>query len=91
VALLADAASSQDVEVVDFKNPVETPPAPTKNELPVAAAGLPPAAPPPSPPASNPATTPASNGAPPPVAIKKPVVAPSIPSPAPDADPDNNQ
>ena len=46
VALLADPASSQDVEVVDFKNPVEQPPAPTPSDLPVTAAGLPPAAPP---------------------------------------------
>ncbi|MEI9931015.1 MAG: rod shape-determining protein MreC [Rhizomicrobium sp.] len=46
VAALADPSASQDVEVVDFKNPVETPPAPTKNDLPVSAAGLPPAAPP---------------------------------------------
>jgi len=46
VALLADPASSEDVAVVDFKNPVEQPPAPTPNDLPVTAAGLPPAAPP---------------------------------------------
>jgi rod shape-determining protein MreC len=87
VALLADAASSQDVEVVDFKNPVETPPAPTKNDLPVTAAGLPPATLPPPPPTNNPATTPASNAAvPPPAANKKPVVAPSAAPPVPDAD-----
>jgi rod shape-determining protein MreC len=53
VALLADPASSQDVEIVDFKNPIEMPSAPTARDLPVAAAGLPPAAPP----------VPASNGA----------------------------
>jgi rod shape-determining protein MreC len=52
VALLADPALSQDVEIVDFKNPPEQPPLPTANDLPVAAAGLPPAAPPP-PPATN--------------------------------------
>jgi rod shape-determining protein MreC len=49
VALLADPASTQDVEVVDFKNPIEIPSAPTAKDLPVAAAGLPPAAPPPAP------------------------------------------
>jgi len=63
VALLADSASSQEVEVVDFKNPVETPPVPTKNDLPVNAAGLPPAAPPqPAPAAVTP--TAAAPGAP---------------------------
>ncbi len=45
VALLADPASTQDVEIVDFKNPIEMPSAPTAKDLPVAAAGLPPAAP----------------------------------------------
>lgn len=63
VALLADSASSQEVEVVDFKNPLETPPVPTKNDLPVNAAGLPPAAPPqPAPAAVTP--TAAAPGAP---------------------------
>jgi rod shape-determining protein MreC len=47
VALLADSASTQDVEIVDFKNPVEQPPAPSPRDLPATAAGLPPAAPPP--------------------------------------------
>lgn len=48
VALLADPAASQDVEIVDFKTPIEMPPAPTAKDLPVAAAGLPPAAPTPA-------------------------------------------
>jgi len=88
VALLADASSSQDVEVVDFKNPVETPPAPTKNDLPVSAAGLPPAAPPQPPPAAVTPSVPApgvpqAQAANPPAA--KPVVkqAPQNPPPQP--------
>jgi rod shape-determining protein MreC len=52
VALLADPASTQDVTVVDFKNPIEMPPAPTVKDLPITAAGLPPAAPPAPAPAS---------------------------------------
>jgi rod shape-determining protein MreC len=85
VALLADSASSQEVEVVDFKNPVETPPAPTKGDLPVSAAGLPPAAPPPPAPAAV-APNAAAPGAPqtkinPPVT--KPVVKPAPTSPPP--------
>ena len=43
VALLADAASSEDVEVLGFRLPAETPPATTTSQLPVVAAGLPPA------------------------------------------------
>ena len=85
VALLADSASSQEVEVVDFKNPVETPPAPTKSDLPVSAAGLPPAAPPQPAPAAVTQNA-AAPGAPqtkinPPVT--KPVVKPAPASPPP--------
>jgi rod shape-determining protein MreC len=47
VALFADDTTAQDVEVVDFKIKPEHPPAVTAQELPVTAAGLPPAAPPP--------------------------------------------
>src|ERR1700760_455528 len=74
VALLADPVSTQDVEVVDFKNPIEIPAAPTAKDLPVTAAGLPPAAPPPPPAsatqaaATPPATAPKSQAAPKPVA-----------------------
>jgi len=57
VVLLADPASSQDVEIVDFKNPIELPPQPSAKDLPVAAAGLPPAAPPPPPVNEQAATT----------------------------------
>jgi rod shape-determining protein MreC len=45
VALLADAASSQDVEVLNFSKPPEAPPA--SAQLPAEAAGLKPQAPPP--------------------------------------------
>ncbi len=88
VALLADPASSQDVEIVDFKNSIETPPTPTKNDLPVSAAGLPPATPPP-PAAANtqlpgpaPAAPPATR---PPVNPNPQIQAPDNPS----ADPDD--
>ncbi len=88
VALLADPASSQDVEVVDFKNPVEQPPAPTPSDLPVAAAGLPPAVPPPPPtavqtavPAPAPQTPPAEKPAVKPAT--KPVVVPEDTNPPP--------
>jgi rod shape-determining protein MreC len=43
VALLADPALSQDVQVVEFKKPVEQPPQPSAGDLPISAAGLPPA------------------------------------------------
>jgi len=46
VVLLADSTSSEDVNVVDFKLKTEKPPAPSPNDLPATAAGLPPAAPP---------------------------------------------
>jgi rod shape-determining protein MreC len=45
VALLADAAASQDVEILNFSKPPETPP--TSAQLPAEAAGLKPQAPPP--------------------------------------------
>jgi rod shape-determining protein MreC len=45
VALLADAAASQDVEILNFAKPPETPPA--NAQLPAEAAGLKPQAPPP--------------------------------------------
>jgi len=45
VALLADASVTQDAEIVDFKNPVEMPASPGTKDLPISAAGLPPAAP----------------------------------------------
>jgi len=47
VVLLADPASSEDVNIVDFKQKAEQPPSVTPSDLPATAAGLPPAAPPP--------------------------------------------
>jgi hypothetical protein len=47
VALFADQTTAQDVEIVDFKLRPEHPPSVTQQELPVTAAGLPPAVPPP--------------------------------------------
>lgn len=81
VALLADPASTEDVEIVDFKNPVEQPPAPSPNDLPVTAAGLPPAAPPP---AQQNAATPAPAGAPPLTAPHANSVPATPPADAPD-------
>jgi rod shape-determining protein MreC len=60
VALLADPASSEDVEVLGFRKPAETPPATTPGQLPAVAAGLPPAAAP----APAPVTAPAQPGTP---------------------------
>jgi rod shape-determining protein MreC len=40
VALLADAATSDDVRILDFKTPTEHLPAPSPNDLPASAAGL---------------------------------------------------
>jgi hypothetical protein len=43
VALLADASSTGDVEVLAFRNPAESLPPTTTKQLPAVAAGLPPA------------------------------------------------
>jgi rod shape-determining protein MreC len=48
VALFADQSTAQDVEILDYKLPVEQPHVPGPRDLPVTAAGLPPAAAPPS-------------------------------------------
>jgi rod shape-determining protein MreC len=61
-SLLADAATSDEVRVLDLKLPVEQSPAPSTNDLPMAAAGLPPLAPPPPKPASTPVLAPAPAG-----------------------------
>jgi rod shape-determining protein MreC len=65
VSLLADPASSEDVEVLAFKAPPENPPPASAGQLPAVAAGLPPAAPPapapvvvPAPPAFKPPPAP---------------------------------
>jgi rod shape-determining protein MreC len=44
-ALLADAATADDVRILDLKSPPEQPPEPSPSDLPVSAAGLPPLAP----------------------------------------------
>jgi rod shape-determining protein MreC len=84
VVLLADSASSEDVNVVDFKLKSEQPPAPSPNQLPATAAGLPPAAPPASPATAAPLATNPIAGAPPTVQnhISAP---PAAPPPKPQA------
>jgi len=84
VALLADAAASQDVEILNFSKPPEALPATA--QLPVEAAGLKPQAPPPPPvPVSPTAAAPAKPApvkpAPPkPVVVAKPETAPADPA-----------
>ena len=55
VALFADQATAQDVQILDYKQPTEVAPAPSPGDLPVTAAGLPPAAPAPQPTETPPA------------------------------------
>lgn len=66
VVLLADANSSEDVNVVDFKKKAEAPPSVRPNDLPATAAGLPPATTnaPLAPPATAPTGTAAAGTAP---------------------------
>ncbi|HXS08121.1 MAG TPA: rod shape-determining protein MreC [Rhizomicrobium sp.] len=86
VALLADAGSSEDVEVLAFRQPPEQPPA--TPELPAVAAGLPPAtaAPPAAQPGPQTAQAPAQSK--PVTPVQKPAAAPAQPTspPADDAD-----
>jgi rod shape-determining protein MreC len=88
VALLADAASAEDVEVLAFRRPPEDLPANAQSQLPAVAAGLKPAAPPQPAPASTPAPlTTARNAAPKPAApaaVKPAPVAPRTASSPPD-------
>jgi len=84
VVLLADSASSEDVNVVDFKLKSEQPPAPSPNQLPATAAGLPPAAPPASPASIPLVTNGAAVAAPPPAApTLHPAVAVPVAAPKP--------
>ena len=76
VALYADQSTTQDVEILDFKLPPEKLPTPSPNDLPVTAAGLPPAAPPPQPVANSPAQ---SVPSPPKLAVK-PASSPKLPA-----------
>lgn len=75
VALLADAASSQDVEILAFRRPPEELPADAQSQLPAVAAGLKPAAPPPPTLAATPVTP------------AQPVTAKAQPKPAPKVTP----
>jgi len=93
VVLLADPSSSEDVNIVDFKQKAEQPPAVSPSDLPATAAGLPPAAPPPPLPipGAAPGTPPAAGTTPAPgqtasVPVPKPVVAMPAPEPAPAGD-----
>ena len=81
VALLADGASAQDVEILAFRRPPEELPADVQNQLPAVAAGLKPAPPPPPAPADAPvlpAQAAAAHGT-----STKPA-APKVTKPAPD-------
>ena len=78
VALLSDPGASQDVEILNFSKPPETPP--VNAELPVEAAGLKPEAPPPSPvaaakPQTQPQAQPQKPVQPKPVAAPQPETA----------------
>jgi rod shape-determining protein MreC len=92
VALFADQTATQDVEILDFKQPPERPPAPSANDLPVTAAGLPPAAAPPQQPTTvSPAIVPRT--APPARSTVKPAQGPKTqgaPSAAPADSPAND-
>jgi rod shape-determining protein MreC len=85
VALLADAATSEDVEILAFRKPPER--LPTNSELPAVAAGLPPAtaatpsvSAPPAPKLSQTAIAPAPK-------VKEPAPVAATPSAAPEASP----
>src|SRR5579859_4706746 len=81
VALLADAAASQDVEILNFAKPPEIPPA--SAQLPAEAAGLKPQPPAPPPVAPAAATTAAPAA---PIKPKPSMAAPADPGPAKDVD-----
>jgi len=84
VVLLADSASSEDVNVVDFKLKTEQPPTTTPNDLPATAAGLPPAAPP------APVTAPVVNATPAPATpAPQPLVKPPATQQPPASPPEN--
>jgi len=80
VALLADAASSQDVEVLNFSKPPEAPPA--SAQLPAEAAGLKPQAPPPAPATTVTPAPPATPAAKPPVTATPKPQSTQVPPPA---------
>ncbi|HJS44863.1 MAG TPA: rod shape-determining protein MreC [Rhizomicrobium sp.] len=84
VALLADAASSQDVEVLNFSKPPEAPPATA--QLPAEAAGLKPQAPPPPQAAAVAPVAAPAKPKPAPVAPAAPAAAPAGAAPAEDVE-----
>jgi rod shape-determining protein MreC len=77
VALLADASSSEDVEVLAFRHPAETLPPTTPSQLPAVAAGLPPAT---AAPAALPGAAPIASEAKP--ALPQTTPLPQMPRPA---------
>ena len=86
VSLLADSASSQDVNVLDYKRPIENMPTPQPSDLPATAAGLKPAAPAPvtSPPPVAPLRQPQTTSLAPakgPLAPSRPTLAQTTPRP----------
>jgi len=87
VVLLADPSSSEDVNIVDFKQRAELPPAVTPSDLPATAAGLPPAAPPP--PLAVPGAAPGTPPSTPVATVVKPVAAKPEAPPPPAADSGN--
>jgi len=72
VALLAEPASSQDVEILNFSQPPET--LPPTAQLPAEAAGLKPQPPPPPPVTAAPVTAPVASARPKSVVVAKPVM-----------------
>ncbi|HKX64273.1 MAG TPA: rod shape-determining protein MreC [Rhizomicrobium sp.] len=84
VALLADAASSQDVEILNFSQPPEAPPATA--QLPAEAAGLKPQAPPPPQAAAAAPIVAPAKPKPVPVAPAAPAAAPAGAAPAEDVE-----
>jgi rod shape-determining protein MreC len=83
VALFADQTTASDVVILDFKQPLEHPPAMAQQELPVTAAGIAPAV---TPPVQNKVAPPLQLPLPP---LYKPLAAPQAPG-APKADTGND-
>jgi len=87
VALFADQTTAEDVQIVDFKQPPELPQAPSPGDLPVTAAGLPPAAAPLPQPAATPpvsfqGTAPKTTTVTPAKPLSKPIQQKLTPTPA---------
>lgn len=83
VALFADQTTAQDVEIVDFKQRPERPASASTNDLPVIAAGLPPAT-------GAQQQAPSLVTLPPPPVFKPPAATPPKPGTAPAAAPDSD-